>query len=202
MMNRTSECKYDDSSRKSHTRKLREHQEALETRLRELESERRNARPSTSSSPSIEAPIPTKSTASDTFSSTPLPSIDPLYFHIRPSSSSSATLSDRSASIPLGLAYHTNLPAAPSLSYAEPSVHDRALDPVIHESTVVLPVEMHNSLYVFLFRYVAFLYDDPTIESECSLSTESNAVFILMLAVSTHHHRRPYSKIRRPVLHS
>jgi hypothetical protein len=209
-MNRTSECKYDDSGRKSHTRKLLEHQEALEARLRELECERRNSRPSTSGNLSIEAPTPTTLPQSttlgvfDTLSSTPLPSMDPLWdFQIRPSSTSSATLSDRSVSIPLGLAYHSNLPAAPPVAFTEPSVHDATPDRALHESIVTLSVEMHNSLYVFPFRYlVLFPYDDLMIESKCSLSTESNAVSTLMSAVSTHRHRPLYSKIRRPVLHS
>lgn len=209
-MNRTSECKYDDSSRKSHTRKLLEHQEALEARLRELESERRNSRPSTSTSLSIEAPTPTVLPQStswgifDTFSSTPLPSMDPLWdFQIRPSSTSSTTLSDRSVSIPQGLGYHTNLPAAPPMAFKEPSVHDAMPDRAFHESTVTLSAEVHNSLYVFPFHYLAlFPYDEPIIESKCSLNTESNAASTPMSAVSTHHHRPLYSKIRHPVLPS
>ena len=163
-MNRTSECKYDDSSRKSHTRKLLEHQEALEARLRELESARRNSQPSTSSSLTIESPTPTvlpqsASWGFDTLSSTPLPSMDPLWdFHIRPSSTSSTTLSDRSVSIPLGLAYNSNLPVAP-MTLTDPSAHDRTPDRVPHEP-VTLSVEMHNSLYVFPFRYLALFPND------------------------------------------
>lgn len=209
-MNRTSECKYDDSSRKSHTRKLLEHQEALEARLRELESERRNSRPSTSSTTlPIEAPTPTVLPQSsawgffDALSSTPLPSMDPLWdFQVRPSSTSSTTLSDRSVSIPLGLPYDTNLPTVPSMAFTKPSTHDRTPDRILHES-VTLSVEMHNSLYVFPFPYLAlFSYDDLMIESKYSSSTESNAVSTPMSAVSTHHHQPPYSKIRHPVPHS
>ena len=208
-MNRTSECKYDDSSRKSHTRKLLEHQEALEARLRELESERRNSRPSTSSTLPIEAPTPTVLPQSnawgifDGLSSTPLPSMDPLWdFQVRPSSTSSTTLSDRSVSIPLGLPYDANLPTAPSMAFTKTSAHGGTPDRVLHES-VTLSVEMHNSLYVFLFPYLAlFSYDDLMIEFKYLLSTESNAASTLTSAVSTRHHRPLYSKIRHRVLHS
>ncbi|KIM49576.1 hypothetical protein M413DRAFT_21769 [Hebeloma cylindrosporum] len=155
-MKRTNECVYDDNSKKSHTRKLREHQEALEARLRELESEHRNCRPSTSNSASVEAPIPTilpQPAAWDIFdTSTTFPSIDPSWdFHIRPSSSSSATLSDRSVSIPLGFSYHANLSGAHSVEFGGPSVYDGTPERVLHEPT--LSVEMHNSLIQMFIKH-------------------------------------------------